>query len=194
MEYNTTRNHLILPEYGRNVQNMIAHAMEIEDKDERNRAAQAIIDKATAVAQANSTAVATAAALKLITDAAATKAATDLQTALTKIQELQTINGITQSLSIDSDTILAVSGGNDTITATNLTYGSDDLVVDSSLIDADVLVLSAGDDISATPVVVGIENINVNVTSVYGGDSGPTVLSFNADNLRKTQRKFKTLK
>jgi hypothetical protein len=44
MEYNTTRGKLILPEYGRNVQNMIAHAMEIEDKSERNRAAQAIIE------------------------------------------------------------------------------------------------------------------------------------------------------
>jgi hypothetical protein len=44
MEYNTTRGKLILPEYGRNVQNMIRHAMEIEDKAERNRAAQAIIE------------------------------------------------------------------------------------------------------------------------------------------------------
>ena len=44
MEYNTTRSMLILPEYGRNVQNMIAHAMEIGDRDERNRAAQAIIE------------------------------------------------------------------------------------------------------------------------------------------------------
>lgn len=44
MEYNTTRNHLILPEYGRNVQNMIAHAMELGDRTERNRAAQAIIE------------------------------------------------------------------------------------------------------------------------------------------------------
>lgn len=44
MEYNTTRNHLILPEYGRNVQNMIAHAMELGDRSERNRAAQAIIE------------------------------------------------------------------------------------------------------------------------------------------------------
>lgn len=34
----------MLPEYGRNVQNMIRHAMEIEDRDERNRAAIAIID------------------------------------------------------------------------------------------------------------------------------------------------------
>ena len=44
MEYNTTREHLILPEYGRNVQNMIAHANELTDREERNRAAQAIIE------------------------------------------------------------------------------------------------------------------------------------------------------
>lgn len=35
---------MILPEYGRNVQNMIAYAMEIEDRNERNRAANAIIE------------------------------------------------------------------------------------------------------------------------------------------------------
>jgi hypothetical protein len=44
MEYNTTRPKLMLPEYGRNVQNMIVHAMELGDRDERNRAAQAIIE------------------------------------------------------------------------------------------------------------------------------------------------------
>lgn len=43
MQYNTTRTKLMLPEYGRNVQNMIVHAMEVEDREERNRAAQAII-------------------------------------------------------------------------------------------------------------------------------------------------------
>ncbi|MFA7274515.1 MAG: DUF4290 domain-containing protein [Crocinitomicaceae bacterium] len=44
MEYNTTRSMLILPEYGRNVQNMIGHAMTVENRDERNRAARAIIE------------------------------------------------------------------------------------------------------------------------------------------------------
>jgi len=43
MEYNTTRGKLILPEYGRNVQNMIGVALTIEDKEERNKCAQAII-------------------------------------------------------------------------------------------------------------------------------------------------------
>lgn len=44
MEYNTQRPHMILPEYGRNVQNMIAHAMELTDREERNKAARAIIE------------------------------------------------------------------------------------------------------------------------------------------------------
>lgn len=44
MEYNTTRKKLMLPEYGRNVQEMIAHAMEIADRDERNKATRAIIE------------------------------------------------------------------------------------------------------------------------------------------------------
>jgi hypothetical protein len=44
MEYNTQRGKLLLPEYGRNVQEMIAHAMEIESRTERNKAARAIIE------------------------------------------------------------------------------------------------------------------------------------------------------
>ncbi|TXI88476.1 MAG: DUF4290 domain-containing protein [Crocinitomicaceae bacterium] len=44
MEYNTQRPHMILPEYGRNVQNMIVHAMELTDREERNKAARAIIE------------------------------------------------------------------------------------------------------------------------------------------------------
>jgi hypothetical protein len=43
MEYNTTREHLTLPEYGRNVQKMIQHAMTVEDRTERNNAAEEII-------------------------------------------------------------------------------------------------------------------------------------------------------
>jgi len=44
MEYSTSRNHLILPEYGRNIQKMVEHIITIEDRDERNRAAQEIIN------------------------------------------------------------------------------------------------------------------------------------------------------
>jgi hypothetical protein len=43
MEYNTQRNRLIIPEYGRNIQKMIEHAITIQDREERNKAAKAIV-------------------------------------------------------------------------------------------------------------------------------------------------------
>jgi len=44
MEYNTQRPQMLLPEYGRNVQKMISHALEIENREERNLASKAIIE------------------------------------------------------------------------------------------------------------------------------------------------------
>lgn len=44
MEYNTQLKRLVLPEYGRNIQNMVDHALTIEDKVERTRCANTIID------------------------------------------------------------------------------------------------------------------------------------------------------
>lgn len=43
MEYNTQRKRLPLPEYGRSVQNMVDHALTIEDRAERQRCANTII-------------------------------------------------------------------------------------------------------------------------------------------------------
>jgi hypothetical protein len=42
-DYNTRRPHMIIPEYGRNIQKMVAHAKTIKDRDERNKVAGAII-------------------------------------------------------------------------------------------------------------------------------------------------------
>ena len=47
MEYNTQRKPLALGEYGRYVQEMVEHTMSIEDREERNKAAQAIIQLMT---------------------------------------------------------------------------------------------------------------------------------------------------
>lgn len=44
MEYNTQLKRLVLPEYGRNIQNMVDHALSIEDRAERTRCAHTIID------------------------------------------------------------------------------------------------------------------------------------------------------
>ncbi len=43
MEYNTTRGHLIISEYGRNIQKLIAHIATIEDKEKRSETAQAVV-------------------------------------------------------------------------------------------------------------------------------------------------------
>ncbi len=42
-DYNTGRKKLVLPEYGRNIQNMVDHIVSIENKEERNKAANTII-------------------------------------------------------------------------------------------------------------------------------------------------------
>ncbi|TNF31478.1 MAG: DUF4290 domain-containing protein [Bacteroidetes bacterium] len=43
MEYNTARETMQIPEYGRNIQKMIEYAKTIENREERNRAANSII-------------------------------------------------------------------------------------------------------------------------------------------------------
>lgn len=43
-DYNSTRNKLILSEYGRNVQNMVKYIVDLPTKEERNRYAQVVID------------------------------------------------------------------------------------------------------------------------------------------------------
>ncbi|MCP9750485.1 DUF4290 domain-containing protein [Ferruginibacter sp. HRS2-29] len=44
MEYNTTRNHLIMKEYGRHIQKMVEYLLTIQDRQERQRNAYAVIE------------------------------------------------------------------------------------------------------------------------------------------------------
>lgn len=44
MEYPTLQGKLIMPEYGRNVQRMVEHALTIEDREERTRCVNTIVD------------------------------------------------------------------------------------------------------------------------------------------------------
>ena len=44
MEYNTAREQMAIPEYGRNVQKMVNYALTIEDRDLRNLLAKIIVD------------------------------------------------------------------------------------------------------------------------------------------------------
>jgi hypothetical protein len=43
MDYNTQRTHLVLPEYGRHLHQMVDQLLAIEDSEERNKTAKAII-------------------------------------------------------------------------------------------------------------------------------------------------------
>ena len=43
LEYNSTRPLMLLPEYGRNVQKMVDYCLSVEDKEEQNKVANAII-------------------------------------------------------------------------------------------------------------------------------------------------------
>jgi hypothetical protein len=43
LEYNTEREHLIIPEYGRHIQKMVNQAVAMEDREERNKCAKSII-------------------------------------------------------------------------------------------------------------------------------------------------------
>lgn len=44
MDYNSQRKKLPLPEYGRNIQNMVDYLFTIDDREKRNRSAQVVID------------------------------------------------------------------------------------------------------------------------------------------------------
>jgi hypothetical protein len=43
MDYNSTRKHLVMPEYGRHIHKMVDHAKSIEDREERTKCAYAIV-------------------------------------------------------------------------------------------------------------------------------------------------------
>lgn len=43
LEYNSEREHLIIPEYGRHIQKLVNHCIAIEDEAERNKMANAIV-------------------------------------------------------------------------------------------------------------------------------------------------------
>jgi len=44
LKYNSELTKLIIPEYGRHIQKLVEHCIKLEDRDERNKLAQAIID------------------------------------------------------------------------------------------------------------------------------------------------------
>ena len=57
----------------------------------------------------------------------------------------------------------------DTITGTSANYGATDIIVDGSTADSDTMTITATSDITATPTVVNIENVNFNIGETLAG-------------------------
>jgi Ca2+-binding RTX toxin-like protein len=65
------------------------------------------------------------------------------------------------------------SAGNDAFTATELTYGATDVILDAYTNDADVLTLTLTDEVDVAATVSGIETVNVNLDA-FGTSNGNT--------------------
>jgi hypothetical protein len=69
------------------------------------------------------------------------------------------------TLTTAADTINGTAG-NDTITATELTFTTGDIIVDASSADADVLTITTTGDVAAVPTIAGIETVNFNLNAI----------------------------
>lgn len=71
---------------------------------------------------------------------------------------------LSSALTTASDVITGWTTGADTVTGTNATYTAGDVMVDPNNADGDTLTIASTASITATPVVMGIENIAFNYT------------------------------
>lgn len=138
--------------------------------------AAAEAEAAADLAAANAAANAAAAAAKTAADAAAAKAAADLQAANDQITALQNPAGTTSVLTTAANTVITVAGGNDSLTGTDLTLLSGDIIVDGSTSDNDTLTMNVTAAPATAPTIVAnIENVVYNVTAF----SAPTLTASN---------------
>jgi hypothetical protein len=70
----------------------------------------------------------------------------------------------------------ALTAGDDTVTGTATTYNAADTVLDVTSTDADVMNLTIGGDLTATPTITNIETINVTHSGFTAGATNPTKL------------------
>jgi len=72
--------------------------------------------------------------------------------------------GKSVALTTSSETVLGTAG-NDTLTATELTFLSGDVIIDTSAADSDSLTISLGADAASVATVSGVESIFVNAST-----------------------------
>ncbi|MCR9140233.1 MAG: hypothetical protein NXI27_29930 [Alphaproteobacteria bacterium] len=125
-------------------------------------------------------------------DDAATDANVAAQTDFSTLAELVTAydalanpEGGTFGLTTDANTVIG-QGAGDVITGTQTTYTSDDIIVDAGTNDSDTLTINATADVTNTPTVFGIENLNYTLQAfgAAGGGDGATVFEVDVANVR----------
>ena len=126
-----------------------------------------------------STATTAAAANQVLADAHVVDAAADVAAA-EAAEAAGAEVGSTFTLTTDDDTLFGTSKS-DTFNATQLTYEANDMIADSSVVDNDTLNVTATSDVSATPTVIGVENVNFNLDAVDAG--GNAVFTVDAANI-----------
>jgi len=75
---------------------------------------------------------------------------------------------LTSALTSSKDDVFGTTN-DDTITGTSATFTGTDVITDGSSTDNDTLTVTLSDDLSATPVVVGIENVNFVLSTLDAG-------------------------
>jgi len=78
-----------------------------------------------------------------------------------------------EPLTSSANTVMGTTSS-DSIVGTSATYGTADRIVDASTTDSDTLTITASDDITATPVVVGIETVTFNLDAVTSSNTADT--------------------
>jgi hypothetical protein len=149
-------------------------------------AAQAAAEAEAAVAAAAKAAAESDAAAAAVAQAAAeaAKAAAEAAKAAAEAAAEALKNPAAVSLTtVDGDTVTGTTGNNTytavvSSTASKNTLDSTDTITDGSSDDADVLNISANQDITVTPTVTGVETVNVTLDALSsGGAGGSTVVT-----------------
>jgi Ca2+-binding RTX toxin-like protein len=96
-----------------------------------------------------------------------------------------TVTPVALSLSSEANILTSAdfTAAADTITATQQTYNSADVIVEGTAGDGDTLTVTATDDVTATPTVVGIENVVFNVAAFSTAAGTGTVFDLNAEGI-----------
>jgi len=84
-----------------------------------------------------------------------------------------TVTPTSATLTTGADTVNGTAA-NDTITGDLTTWTAGDLIVDASSADSDTITITTTDDITATPTVAGVENINFNLDAVVTSNASVT--------------------